>query len=89
MKKQCDGDYKMYNVRKEVKEMLKKIKKKYALADFYDNRSGDLVHASDDLSEIMKAARYYRTEVVDSGECLLVLLQWSSEHNGYKYVKTL
>lgn len=79
----------MYNVRKEVKAMLKKIKKKYALADFYDNRSGDLVLASDDLSEIMKTAKRYINEDVDGGECLLVLLQWSSEHDGYAYVKTL
>lgn len=69
--------------------MLKKIKKKYALADFYDNQSGDLVCASDDMSEIKKAAMHYSTEVVDSGECLLVLLQWDSEHDGYSYVKTL
>ncbi len=69
--------------------MLKKIKKKYALADFLHNQSGDLVCASDDMKEIDKAAKHYITEVVDSGECLLVLLRWDSKHDGYRYLKTL
>lgn len=69
--------------------MLKKITKKYALADFYEDEFGSLVIASDDMDEIMKTAERYINEDVDGGECLLSILKWNSEVDGYVPMKTL
>lgn len=43
------------------------ITKKYALVDFYEDESGSLVFASDDMDEIMKTAMQYINEDVDGG----------------------
>ena len=61
--------------------MKKKITKKYALADFYENQFGDLVIASDNMDDIKKAAKQYRKDT--DGECLLIGLQWSDNGKGY------
>ena len=61
--------------------MPKKITKKYALADFYENQFGELIIASDDMNDIKKAAKQHRIDT--DGECLLIGLQWSDSGEGY------
>ena len=62
--------------------MLKKITKKYALADFLEDESGELITASDNMDDIKKSARQHNIDT--DGECLLIGLQWNDELGGYE-----
>ena len=62
--------------------MRKKITKKYALVDFYENQFGDLIVASDDMKEIRKAARQFSKDT--DGECLLFGFQWNDKTGSYE-----
>jgi len=66
----------------DEKRLYRRVTKKYALADFYDNEFGDLVIASDSMEEIKKSAEQYRKDT--DGECLLMGLQWSDGGEGYE-----
>lgn len=58
-----------------------RVTKKYALADFYDNKDGDLITASDSMSEIRKSAEQYINDT--DSECRLCILRWSDGDEGY------
>lgn len=61
--------------------MLKKITKKYVLADFLEDEFGELVTASDSMDDIKKSAKQWRIDT--DGECILICLQWNAELDGY------
>ena len=62
--------------------MKKKITKKYALADFLEDKFGELISASESMDDIKKSAKQYRADT--DGECLLIGLRWNDEVDGYE-----